>query len=154
MQSPSILRRHGLHRLLFACTATLLASCASGPYAAKLFVEGGEQLNPTFDSLPSSVNIRIVQLKKKDAFESATDAELFSPDLKKQPWVVSYQEAKVRVGLMREVEITIQPEVLFLGIVGMFNETDGEWRSVIDVSTLDSNKLVFNEYKFSAEPRQ
>jgi len=117
-------------------------------------VQGGDHLNPTVDTKPSSVNIRIVQLKKKDAFESASDDELFSPDLKKQPWVVSYQEAKVRVGLEREVEIVIQPEVLFLGIVGVFNETDGEWRKVIDVDTLADSKLVFNEYKFSAEPRQ
>lgn len=140
--------------LSIALAASLLTGCTATPYDAKLIVQGGDMLNPTFDSKPSSVNIRIVQVKQKDAFESASDQELFSPDLKTKPWVIAYQEAKVRVGMEREVDIVIQPEVLYLGIVGMFNETDGEWRSVIGVDQLKTDKLVFNEYKFSAEPRQ
>lgn len=137
--------------VLFA--ATLLGACASGPYTTKMVVEGGDQLNPTFDEKPSAVPIRIVQLKDKQAFLSATEEELFSDDLKKQSWVIAYQEGKVRVSLERELEIEIQPDVRFLGVIGMFNETDGEWKAVLDVSDLDSKKLVFDGYRFSAEPR-
>lgn len=136
--------------LLFA---TLLAACSSGPYKTRLMVTGGDRLNPTFDDQPSAVPIRIVQLKDKQAFLSATEEELFGEDLKKQSWVIAYQEGKVRVSLEREIEIEIQPEVRFLGIVGMFNETDGEWKAVIDCNDLDEQKLVFDGYRFSAEPR-
>tara|TARA_R110002072_G_scaffold46591_10_gene129234 strand:+ start:275388 stop:275846 length:459 start_codon:yes stop_codon:yes gene_type:complete len=146
--------RGRLGLLSLAFVAATLAGCQSGPYEAMLLVQGGENLNKTADSKPSSVSIRILQLKKKDDFESATDEELFAKDLKKQPWVVSYKEAKVRVGIERELDVVIQPEVKFLGVVAMFNEVDGQWRSVIDVDTLAANKLVFDEYEFSAEPRK
>ena len=100
------------------------------------------------------MNIRILQMKKRDVFDSATDAELKSADLKDKPWVTSYSEAKVRVGKAREIEVMVQPEVLFLGIVGLFNEKDGDWRTVIDIDTLSSDKLVFDKYALSVQPRE
>jgi len=140
--------------LVAVLAANGLTSCTSGPYATNLMVVGGEDLNKTFNDKPSAVNLRILQLKKKDVFESATDAELRSPKLKEATWHESYSEAKVRVGKTREIEITIQPEVLFLGIVGLFNEKEGNWRAVIDVGSLSSDKLVFDKYAFSKEPRE
>lgn len=152
MPDPRASRRsvRRLSAVLFA--STVLAACASGPYEAKLVVAGGDGLNPTFDEKPSAVPIRIVQLKDKQAFLSATEEELFGDDLKKQPWVLAYQEGKVRVSLEREIDLEIQPEVRFLGIVGMFNETDGEWKAVLDVNDLGSRKLLFDGYRFSSEP--
>lgn len=158
MNSQTCSRNRSPWTSLTLCLAAMLAafsmaSCTSGPYASNLMVVGGEDLNKTFNDKPSAVNIRILQLKKKDVFESATDAELRSPKLKDATWLESYSEAKVRVGKTREIEITIQPEVLFLGIVGLFNEKEGNWRAVIDIDTLSSDKLVFDKYAFSAEPR-
>ena len=143
-------RRRPSAVLLASCA---FAACASGPYSTTLLVAGGDALNPTFDAQPSAVPIRIVQLKDAQAFLSATEAELFDDDLRKQSWVVAYQEGKVRVSLEREIAIEIQPEVRFLGIIGMFNETDGEWKAVVDVADIESKKLVFDGYRFSAEPR-
>jgi len=153
MPDPRTSRRSARRTGAVLFAATLFAACASGPYTTKLMVEGSDQLNPTFDEKPSAVPIRIVQLKDKQAFLSATEEELFGEDLRKQSWVIAYQEGKVRVSLEREIEIEIQPEVRFLGIVGMFNETDGDWKAVIDCGDLDDKKLVFDGYRFSAEPR-
>lgn len=134
--------------------ATLLAGCASGPYQTKLMVKGGDNLNPTFDSAPSKVNIRIVQLKSKNDFLDAKDEELRADGLKSKSWVVDCQEAKVRVGSEQELEVMIQPEVRFLGIVGLFNEFTSDWKTIVDVNTINDNKLVFDQYKLSTEPRE
>lgn len=151
---PPCLRGLCLRVLLICLPALIATSCQSGPYPATLLAQGGTDLNKTFNNEPSAVNIRILQLKKRDVFDSATDAELKSADLKDKPWVTSYSEAKVRVGKAREIEVMVQPEVLFLGIVGLFNEKDGDWRTVIDIDTLSSDKLVFDKYALSVQPRE
>ncbi|MFT4542031.1 MAG: type VI secretion system VasD/TssJ family lipoprotein [Planctomycetota bacterium] len=141
--------------LLSLALAATLASCASGPYQTTLHVQGGEKLNPTFNNEPSSVNIRIVQMKDREAFDNATEEQLLSEDLTdraKNPWVIALQDATVRVALPGELPVAIKADVRFVGIVGMFNESNGQWRAVLDVDTLNNVRLVFDNYAFSSEP--
>jgi type VI secretion system VasD/TssJ family lipoprotein len=125
-----------------------LAACASGPYQAELLATGGEKLNPTLDDKPSAVNIRIVQMMDRQAFENASDDDLREdpPKLALGTWVAPHKDEVVYVGQKNWIQIEIKPNVRFLGVLGIFNEGGPQQRQLIDVAELGAKKLAFDGY--------
>ncbi|MBP8300985.1 MAG: type VI secretion system lipoprotein TssJ [Planctomycetes bacterium] len=139
--------------ITFACW--IATACASGPYAAELLAEGGPKLNPTFDDKPSAVNIRILPLKDKEAFDNATLADLRSdpPNLAAGTWVPPHKDTIVYVGQKNWIEVEVKPEVRFFGIYGLFNDDSGTPRAVIGVDELAGKKLVLDGFQITLTER-
>lgn len=137
-------------------TGLLGTACASGPYTARLLTQGGPRLNPTFDDEPSAVNIRVLPLIDREAFDNAENDELEAeePKLPANAWEPPHKEAVVYVGKQAMVEVTVKPKVKFLGIYGIFNEATGENRLVVSVDDIADKKLVFDNFAIQLQDRQ
>jgi type VI secretion system VasD/TssJ family lipoprotein len=133
----------------------LVAGCASGPYQAELLATGGAKLNPTLDDKPSAVNIRIVQMVDRQAFENASDDDLREdpPKLAQGTWVAPHKDDVVYVGQKNWIQVEIKPNVRFLGVLGIFNEGGAQQRQLLDVGELGAKKLVFDGYAIELMPR-
>lgn len=151
---PTSLRRR-LARTTGLLLVAAAAGCASGPWTAELLAVGGAGLNPTFDGKASAVNIRIVPLVDKAAFDNASDDDLRAdpPKLPQGTWTPPHTEAVVYVGQRNRIAVEIKPGVRFVGVFGMFNEETGTRRQVLAVDDLDDRKLVFDAFSVQAAPR-
>lgn len=152
----TLVHRGPAARLLpHAVAALLLAGCASGPYTTKILMQGSEQLNPTFDGASSAVNVRLFPIVDAAGFENASDDDLLQdpPKLPASSWLEPHVETVVYVGQSQALEIEIKPTVRFIGVLGLFNEEQGDHRALLSVDDIDDSKLVFDGFRFTIEPR-
>lgn len=153
---PLLRRRRRSSPAAVVIAATLsLAACATGPRTVEVLAQGAAKLNPTFDGQPSAVNVRLFPLVAKEAFENATDQDLQAdpPKLETTSWVAPHKEAVVYVGQRNWVPLELQPQVRFVGVLGLFNESTGTHRVVVEASKLASEKLVFEQFSIGLQPR-
>ena len=109
-------------------------------------------LQPGQNGKSSAENLKEVS---DDAGDDASDDDLLQdpPKLPASSWLEPHVETVVYVGQSQALEIEIKPTVRFIGVLGLFNEEQGDHRALLSVDDIDDSKLVFDGFRFTIEPR-
>jgi type VI secretion system protein VasD len=126
-------------RLLLALPAILAARCSSAeePAVLTLAVLGGADQNPDRAGLPTTVAVKLFQLKSSSAFERA---DVFALIEREQQTLgadgLGSEQFVIRPGETRTVTRELKPGAQFIGTVVLFREIDrARWRGIAPVAT-------------------
>jgi type VI secretion system protein VasD len=124
------------------CTLTLVA-CASkppppkppAPVAAEAVIAGSADINPDPNGSPSSVVVRIYQLRTDGAFNGSDffalypqEKEALGADL------ISRDERVLLPGQQLKLELTLSPEARFVGVLAAFHDYQtSHWRAITEI---------------------
>lgn len=118
--------------LLAVC---MLAACASKPPKpdpARARLVASAQVNPDASGRASPIVVRLFQLRDEDAFASAEFFDLYEKE--KQilgESLVSRQEYVLAPGETRELEIPLDAQARYLGVLAAFRDIRAaQWRAV------------------------
>lgn len=146
-----------VHCVLFLSSCALFAACSSMPAVTTFYWKGEKVLNVNSKNSSTPVNVRIYQLKESDKFVNASFDALLNDGNKALDGsnVGSYMEAVITQEKMEEQVIHIRPEVKFIGIMGLFSDTesDGAWKKCVPLAEFASRRFVFRESEISTVDR-
>lgn len=120
-----------------ACAALMLAGCASvGPApkndTVKVSISADDDVNPTADGRPSSLVLRVYQLKADTRFLAADFFDLIGKEEEVLAGdVLLSQEFNLAPGESQELEMEISAEATLLGVVAAYRDIrNAQWRVV------------------------
>jgi type VI secretion system protein VasD len=135
------------------CAALALCACVSvgsKPKVAtvKLQIIAAGDVNPTADGRPSSLVLRIYQLKADTKFTGAEFFDLFEKqDEILAGELLASQELNLGPGETRELELEVSAEAKHIGVIAAYRDIrNAEWRAVADAPT----KGLMNQVKKDA----
>ena len=130
------LHRSKLH-LSAACllAACLLSACASKPpkpEPARARLVASEHVNPDASGRASPIVVRLFQLRDEDAFATAEFFDLYGKEKEVLgESLVSRQEYMLAPGETRDLEIPLDAQARFLGVLAAYRDIRGaQWRAL------------------------
>ncbi|HEY0942633.1 MAG TPA: type VI secretion system lipoprotein TssJ [Steroidobacter sp.] len=124
-------------RLSTACllAVSMLAGCASKPpkpQPARARLVASEQVNPDASGRASPIVVRLFQLRDEDAFASAEFFDLYGKEKEiLGESLVSRQEYVLAPGETRELEIPLDAQARYLGVLAAFRDIRAaQWRAL------------------------
>lgn len=113
----------------------MLAACASKPpkpEPARARLIASEQVNPDASGRASPIVVRLFQLRDEDAFASAEFLDLYGKEKEiLGESLVSRQEYVLAPGETRELEIPLDAQARYLGVLAAFRDIRAaQWRAV------------------------
>jgi type VI secretion system protein VasD len=133
--------------LAAACLAILGGCGAKGPpkpVAIDTEVVVSDDLNPDANGRPSPLMLGIYQLKSPDKFSNDDFFSVFNPDSTALgDDLVGREQITLQPGGTRTLELEVDPEAAYLGVVGAFADLENaEWRSVVEIPEKDLLKRI------------
>lgn len=125
-----------------------LTGCATGPVTRTVYLKGETGLNPNSQNKSTPVNVRIYQLTDNASFEAADFDSLWEDDegaladslLAMSEHVVTVTQDEARI------PVVTKEDVLFIGVVGLFNQQHGAWRQCVPVDDVEDWRFSFSEF--------
>jgi type VI secretion system protein VasD len=131
------------------CAALVLAACVSVGSkpkvdTVKVQITAAGDVNPTTDGRPSSLVLRIYQLKADTKFTAAEFFDLFEKqDEILAGELVASQELNLGPGETRELELEVSSEAKHIGVIAAYRDIrNAQWRAVADAPTKGLKNLV------------
>lgn len=118
--------------LLAVCMLTACASKPPKPDPARARLVASEQVNPDASGRASPIVVRLFQLRDQDAFATAEFFDLYEKEKEiLGESLVSRQEYVLAPGEARELEIPLDAQARFLGVLAAFRDIRAaQWRAV------------------------
>lgn len=118
--------------LLAACLLTACASKPPKPEPARARLVASEQVNPDASGRASPIVVRLFQLRDEDAFATAEFFELYGKEKEVLgESLVSRQEYVLAPGETRDLEIPLDAQARYLGVLAAYRDIRGaQWRAL------------------------
>ncbi|MFW5823431.1 MAG: type VI secretion system lipoprotein TssJ [Marinobacter sp.] len=123
---------------MFLVSVVLLNGCAVANYVVdpytNLGFEASGSINPDASGRASPLVIRIYELKAADTFRSAGFFDLYDePEGVLDKDLISMDEVVLRPELVEKLEMTLDGNTRYLGIVAAFQNIDeARWKMILD----------------------
>ncbi|MBZ9613434.1 type VI secretion system lipoprotein TssJ [Rheinheimera maricola] len=139
---------HVKHVLFILCCGFAFSGCSSNPqfgavlaeaistdsYEIKVFIDVANDLNPTHDSRPSPLVLKIFQLNDDAKFVNLSiDELLVSTEAVLGGELVGIDQAMMFPGKNQELKLVINKGAVFLGVIAAFQKEDGVAKRVIPI---------------------
>jgi len=117
---------------LAGCASPLAPAGPPQPFSATVTIEAAAAVNPDAQGRPSPVYVRLYQLKDAGAFTNAAYEVLKAQEpATLGASVVAHEELPLAPGDTRELQIKIEPETRFIGVIADFRDiANAQWRAV------------------------
>lgn len=126
-----------------------LAACGGGstptkPITTKARISASNEVNPNAQGRPSSVHLRIFQLRDESAFMNADFGSLVDKDQETLgASLIQRSEADLSPGDEQELVLNIAPDARVLGVIAeLANYRNAQWRAFTRVPAKEKERVV------------